>query len=329
VKLNITPRIGLVADFSGHYGERGVGATSLNQFTPPWRENTWLFGPEFQVLKAGRITVNARGLFGIANTNGLPASIAPRILFALDNNRFAASVGGSIDYRVTNRLSWRVIQPEALITNGGNTGTDHWNQYNFTLASGLVWSAGQFVSNRSTESLFSFGVVGGAALTDAFPYHVGSSFMGLAPVVFSNYRDYVIGVMTEARLPWPGLSVEVNALYRPMNLTTAGMQTDGSLNGVSPATVVTWQVPVLAKYRFGSGLWKPFIEAGPSFRASGNINNASPSIYGGTAGVGVEASLGRLKVSPVIRYTHWAADSDDAGSRTGRNQVELLVGVSF
>jgi hypothetical protein len=250
-------------------------------------------------------------------------------LFALDNNRFAASVGGSIDYRITNRLSWRMIQPEALITNGGNTATDHWNQYNVTLASGLVWSAGHFVSSPSTESLFSFGVVGGAALTDAFPYHVGSAYMGLSSVVFTSNRDYIIGLMTEARLPWPGLSVEVNALYRPMNLTTAGMLTDGSLNGVSPATVVTWQVPVLAKYRFGSGSWRPFIEAGPSFRASGNINNASPSIYGGTAGVGLEASLGRLKVSPVIRYTHWAADSEDAGSRTGRNQVELLIGVSF
>ena len=74
---------------------------------------------------------------------------------------------------------------------------------------------------------------------------------------------------------------------------------------------------------------KPFIEARPSFRVAGNLNNAAPSPYGATGGLGVEAQIGRLKISPVVHYTHWAADPDFAGSRSKRNQVELLVGVSF
>jgi hypothetical protein len=114
-----------------------------------------------------------------------------------------------------------------------------------------------------------------------------------------------------------------------MNLTMASVQPNGSLTSISPATVVTWQIPVLAKYRFGSRPLKPFLEAGPSFRAAGNLNDAAPSVYGGTAGLGVEAQLGRLKIGPIIRYTHWAADADSAGSPTKQNQAELLVGLSF
>jgi hypothetical protein len=135
--------------------------------------------------------------------------------------------------------------------------------------------------------------------------------------------------MLEVGLPWRGLSVEIDALYRPMNLTMAGVRPDGSLHSISPATVVTWQFPALAKYRFGSRSLRPFIETGPSFRVAGNLNNAAPSAYGGTAGAGVEAHAGRLKFGPVVRYTHWAADAGSAGSRTKRNQAELLLGLSF
>jgi hypothetical protein len=114
-----------------------------------------------------------------------------------------------------------------------------------------------------------------------------------------------------------------------MNLTLAGVGADGSLTSISPATVVTWELSPLAKYRLGSGSVKPFIETGPSFRVSGNLNNASPSTYGGTAGIGLETHLGKVRISPVARYTHWAADPGFAGSPTKRNQVELLAGLSF
>lgn len=41
--------------------------------------------------------------------------------------------------------------------------------------------------------------------------------------------------------------------------------------------------------------------------------------------MGVQVQLGRWKVGPVVRYTHWAPDDNSAGSRTKRNQIELLV----
>jgi len=138
--------------------------------------------------------------------------------------------------------------------------------------------------------------------------------------------------MMDVRLPLH-LSVEADALYRPLNYTFAGVNPNGTLNSVSPATVVTWEFPVLAKYSFPMRIAKPFLVLGPSFRAAGNLNQASPSNHGFTAGAGMEAHLvGKLKAAPVVRYTRWAADGNFAGGIGPvfiRDQVEILVGLSF
>lgn len=190
------------------------------------------------------------------------------------------------------------------------------------------------VAAQQTPQL-SFGVIGGAALTDAFGHDRAGFIFGLNGIEptlsrsYSTLKDYVIGPMVEVGLPWRGLSVEIDVLYRPMNLTLAAVLPDGSLNSVSPATVVTWEFPALVKYRFGSRSVKPFIEAGPCFRASGNLNGALPSTYGGTAGLGIETHFWKLRIGPVVRYIHWAADSKNSSSPTKRNQVELLMGIFF
>lgn len=361
VKLNVTPRIGLLADFSGNYGQRGLTPYTISSLTTPgelkrveampgeMRQHTFFFGPEVRLLKRDRLSMNVRALMGVAHTNTLvlpfrepiqrpPGSIALPITERTfpTASTFAASFGGNVDYRLTDRLSYRIIQAEVLVTRSGGMGTANWNQYNLRLSSGIVLTFGESSSGPASGPQFSFGVIGGAALIDAFGHESTGFFISPNGDVepsrsrsYSTLKDYVIGPTLEIALPWRGLSVEIDALYRPMNLTMAGVRPDGSLHSISPATVVTWQFPALAKYRFASGSVKPFIEAGPSFRVSGNLNNASPSVYGGTAGLGMEANLRKLRIGPVVRYTHWAADPDFAGSRTKRNQVELLVGVSF
>ena len=351
IKLNLTRKVGLVADFSGHYGQRGQNPFVFNSLTGDrmtvevtpgdFRQHTFLLGPEVRLLKRDRLSVNARALMGVAHTNTLILKFR-RNPFPTNTQRsdpsangFAASFGGSVDYRITDRLSYRLVQPELLLTRSGGRDTGTWNQYSFRLSTGLVFTSGHTTRPQSSGRQFFFGIVGGAALTDAFG-HESTGFIigpdGLEPLrsrSYSSLRDYLIGPMIEAGLPWGGLSIEIDVLYRPMNLTTAGVNPDGSLHSVSPATVVTWQFPALAKYRLASGPVKPFLEAGPSFRVSGNLNDALPSAYGGTAGLGVETQLGRFRIGPVVRYTHWAGDDGSAGSRTRRNQVELLLGVSF
>jgi len=176
----------------------------------------------------------------------------------------------------------------------------------------------------------SFGVIGGAALTNDF---VAQTAMDLIPFrAYSTSKDYIVGPMVMVSLPG-NFSVETDLLYRPMNFTTAGVLPSGILNSVSPATVITWEIPILAQYKFReSGLpVRPVLEIGPSFRVSGNLNGTSPSTRGITAGAGIEAPLWKLNVAPQLRYTRWAADSGHSEfmPSTKQDQLEVLVSFSF
>ncbi len=131
------------------------------------------------------------------------------------------------------------------------------------------------------------------------------------------------GVMAEVPLA-RGWSVEVDGLYRP-------------LHGTAPEfgrrvrfAHLTWEFPVLAKYRFARlARYTPFAEAGPSFRAEGNLNLRPVSHFGGTLGGGVETRLSWLRIAPTIRYTRWGGDADTDISRTRQNQTQLLISFSF
>ena len=333
VKLNLTQRTGMLADCSGHYGQMALTPNGMSINGVSRRQHAYLFGIETRVIESARMRLNARALLGVAQTNN---AALPQVVFPIADNAFAAAFGASVDYRITDRLSYRIFEPEVFVTRSGSNATNHWQQYNVRLSSGVVFTSGESSSSHSAARAFSFGVVGGAALTDAFG-HESSGFIalpggGTQPTRLRSYstlKDYAIGPMVDVGLPWRGLSVEINALYRPMNLTMAGVRPDGTPHSISPATVVTWQLPVLAKYRFDSDSVKPFIVVGPSFRASGNLNGASPSPYGGTAGFGIEMRFLRLRIAPALRYTHWASDPGFTASRTRRNQVEALIGLSF
>jgi len=64
------------------------------------------------------------------------------------------------------------------------------------------------------------------------------------------------------------LALEVDAVYKPLHN--------------QDFTVLTWDFPVLAKYHLTKLGSAPFVEAGPSFRAAGNLNFYNPSHYGGS-----------------------------------------------
>ncbi len=180
---------------------------------------------------------------------------------------------------------------------------------------------------RADAQRVSIGAVGGAALTDAFPeqiYPVSGPFStGIR--TWSPFKDFVAGARVQARVTdrWSFLA---DGLYREMQGTWAAVLKDGTLNSVSPSPVVTWEIPVLARYHLGGRRLQPFLEAGPSFRAIGN-RNSTPSWYGIAAGAGVQLRAGWINIVPQVRYTRWAADAEQT-SRTGRNQVEILLGLT-
>jgi hypothetical protein len=163
------------------------------------------------------------------------------------------------------------------------------------------------------------GLVAGVPVTNDFPPESTDTpeYTGV-PRRTADFRS-VAGLLAEVEVT-SNLSLELNGLYRRLHFETG------------PEVVVTWQIPVLAKYNFGRRPLRPFVEAGPSFRLTGNLNNADPGHYGITGGAGAEARFRRLRVTPALRYTRWTADQRAFVSPqafTKRNQVELLAGISF
>jgi hypothetical protein len=171
------------------------------------------------------------------------------------------------------------------------------------------------------------GVIGGTPLT-------GGLQALRAPERLDEEQGYIGGLAVELDLT-RCLSIEVNGLYRPLRAHSYNVfESPGFPTTVVPFefTVVTWQVPVLAKYRLppGSKL-RPVFEAGPSFRAAGNLNGYNPSRYGFTAGGGIETTYKAMNISPVLRYTRWAKDPPGIvpNARTAPDQAELLVSFTF
>jgi hypothetical protein len=188
----------------------------------------------------------------------------------------------------------------------------------------------------------SLGVEAGVPVTGSFD--TGFIYRGaFAPAT----TRYAVGPAFEVRLGGGRFAAEFNALYQPFSFrqsnvigTPSSSKTTGNL----------WQFPVLLKYRILEGPIQPYITAGPSVQIATNITETSTTILNTTpvvshpqperraivgfvAGAGLGFSLGRLRISPEIRYTRWAAENFDFTQSnhvgTKLNQLQLLVGVMF
>ena len=163
--------------------------------------------------------------------------------------------------------------------------------------------------------------------------------LGLSPTSAFRQRDlgdaesermrYMAGLTVQWRAS-RNLAVEADGIYKPLRVASQE-STRSTL-----FSVLTWQIPVLAKYSWNRQRWSPFAEAGPSFRLSGNLNGYNPSHYGVTAGAGVETRAYGVRVAPAMRYTRWAEDQNPYRRsngydypRTKPNSLELMVGISF
>jgi hypothetical protein len=166
----------------------------------------------------------------------------------------------------------------------------------------------------------SLGVLGGLSLIGEF-YYPGT---GVRERV-----GYLAGASGQLELR-EGLALEIDAIYKPLHT---------SFNQGQGFSVLTWDFPVLAKYHLAKLGQAPFVEAGPSFRASGNLNGYNPSHFGVTAGGGAEIRKGGVLLSTALRYTRWLKDASPNSSllsgdhsdypRTNGNAVELIFGVGY
>jgi hypothetical protein len=186
---------------------------------------------------------------------------------------------------------------------------------------------------------FSLGIVAGGSITSGFPNETivtpPTSQVPQTTYTFhsSDAGNYLIGAMAEIRLPL-NLAVEADGIYRPLNFKSyISSVPPGSASSAPSNTVLTWQFPVLLKYRahaLAPNL-RPIFEMGPSFRVASNLNDTSPANHGITAGTGLEVRVLMLRMAPVFRYTRWAQDRTSAllPPRANPNQVEVVVGLSF
>jgi len=110
-ELKFLPLIGLVADFSGHYGSQTV--TAVCGFVPPpcptvrepmdVTEYHFLVGPQLS-FSIGRVRPFAHALFGAGHLSE-STKAQP---FSASDTAFSYALGGGIDYRLLGPLRWRV-----------------------------------------------------------------------------------------------------------------------------------------------------------------------------------------------------------------------------
>lgn len=97
------PWVGIVADFSGHYGSQTFTLATPTPETVKvtGHELSVMFGPRFSI-PIGKFTPFGEVMGGIAhiNTGGDVASSS--------NTSFATAVGGGLDYRLVRLVAWRV-----------------------------------------------------------------------------------------------------------------------------------------------------------------------------------------------------------------------------
>lgn len=202
------------------------------------------------------------------------------------------------------------------------------------------------INQVASAQLVSFGAIGGVPFLDQ---NRGGD----------ESRPYIVGPSVEFRLP-AGFAIEMDALYRHVGSTSAfgfSMNTIFIPPLTPPyiSSFVTrqrgnyWQFPVLGKYYFRprSTAWQPFIGTGWALRtaffhedinqtvvtADGNSHSSSFQNHyraevgvGATFAAGVRFRVGRIAVSPELRYTYWGHAIQNS---LRNNEAAGLVGISF
>jgi hypothetical protein len=175
----------------------------------------------------------------------------------------------------------------------------------------------------------SLGIITGMSLTKLLR---DTTFPSVELVSESDTRTAIAGIMFDGSVV-DRLSVEVDGLYRATHLDDGLILPDGSIQSGERSAVITWEFPILAKFRIPMFKAHPILEAGPSLRMIGHGLNDNHSHLGFTAGLGVAARIPPFSITPTIRYTRWAIDRDELGREPipsmRRDQLELLVGFSF
>lgn len=119
--------LGAVADFGGYHNGDVRGTRTSGTLT------TYLFGPRVTLRSYHRFTPYTQALFGF----GRGTSDVSGVL-AGNQNAFAMTVGGGVDYKINNRFSVRPLQVEYLLTRFREGTTSNQTENNLRASTGIV-----------------------------------------------------------------------------------------------------------------------------------------------------------------------------------------------
>ena len=145
---NVTPWIGIKADFAGYTQGSGL-KDQLTTLGYPGQVNgnvfTYMFGPQIK-KHSGKLQPFGTALFGAAHSNlyaqlfdaqnGITSAIS-------NNNAFAMQFGGGLDFALTPHIQLRPVEVDYLYTRFGVNGTSYTgNQNNFKYFAGVNFTFG-------------------------------------------------------------------------------------------------------------------------------------------------------------------------------------------
>ena len=151
-----------------------------------------------------------------------------------------------------------------------------------------------------------------------------SSAVPASATTYVSGRDVaLIGPALEAALV-KNFYLEMDGFYHPIQVSRRSVLSNGEVVDLfSGIEGRTFEFPVLGKYKFGAGRVKPLVEAGPSFR----LLTENSSLFGFTAGTGLEMRVRSLKIVPALRFTHWGPQGNHSLSTAViPNQLEFSAG---
>ena len=173
------------------------------------------------------------------------------------------------------------------------------------------------------DGILGIGIKGGIPFNDAFSVQQSNPVQYIA-----DTHRYTFGPYLELRLP-AGFGIEMDALYKTYEYRQ-----------IVPSPGITqnshaWEFPFLVKKRFLPGPVKPYLETGAAFDHLSTANFRElhdRNAWGLVVGGGVDVRLGRLHITPEIRYTGWTSrhfESPGTLLQSNRNQAAFLLGIGF
>ena len=186
----------------------------------------------------------------------------------------------------------------------------------------------------------SFGVKAGVPVTDSF--NLSNPTSSINNYTFTT-RRYTVGPTFELGLPYK-LSFVADALYKQLQYASNPF---GFSTFLATTKANSWEFPLLVKSHLIGGPFRPYVDAGFSFRhvggttafSNGTVQASQDPLElihswstGVAAGGGVDFRYGWLRFSPEVRYTRWSNgnfSSSNGMLGSNRNAVDVLVGVTF